>query len=361
MPAFPYQPSLDGVRAVAVLAVMAYHAKVPWVAGGYLGVDVFFVLSGYLITSLLQEERTRDGAVSLSGFWVRRGLRLVPALALLAIVLLAGSFVLSNSNVSRVGTETVATLLYVSNWAQIIGFVSPLGYWGHSWSLAIEGQFYLLWPLVFVCLSRRRSPIAIMGLLIGGAGASAVLREHLLVEGETFLRVFHGSDTRMDALLAGCALGLVFRAGGQVPILTRSVRIGLSAASLAAAVVLSVLLVRPFWIAEVVSRSAAIFVTTLAVVLVVAETGFSPDGPLARALSARPLAAVGRISYGLYLWHWPVFLVLTSQSLGMGDPATTGARFAATFAVAIASWVLVEKPALRRKRSFARARSRQSK
>ena len=174
-----YLPSLDGLRAVAVMAVLIYHAEIGWLPGGYLGVEVFFVISGYLITSLLQAERHRAGSVNLRNFWTRRARRLLPALYLLLVAVSAWWLVFQRTEVAQIRGDVVAALTYVTNWWLVFSNQSYFAQAGrpspfrHLWSLAVEEQFYLVWPLLFVGGMRlfrgRRAPM--LGCILGGAAS----------------------------------------------------------------------------------------------------------------------------------------------------------------------------------------------
>jgi len=345
-----YQSALDGLRAVAILAVMAFHDSAPWATGGFLGVDVFFVLSGFLISTLLAEEHARSGRIRLQAFYLRRALRLLPALVALCAVLQLYSlnFVFAQQ-VAELRRETVATLLYVANWAQAFGAVDPLGFLGHAWSLAIEEQFYIVWPLVLGALLPALSRSAAIAAIIAGAAGSAVLRAALWHGPESAARVFHGSDTRAEALLIGCALALVLHQHHRD--FSAAWKETVRAAALAGVVALALLL-------HFASPEAAwmyrggFTLAALASAAILAELRISPAGWLAGALSLAPLVAIGRISYGLYLWHWPVDLVLAPQWTGLPPALLSLARLAATLSAATLSWLLVERPFLRWKQRW---------
>jgi peptidoglycan/LPS O-acetylase OafA/YrhL len=345
----PYQPAFDGVRAVAVLAVMAFHANLPWASGGFLGVDVFFVLSGYLITTLLVGEYAERGRIRLGHFWMRRALRLLPALLVVVLFNWWWSWnSLVPDSASTVRREAMVTLLYVANWAQIAGWLNPMGALGHTWSLAIEEQFYILWPLVLSFLLGTLSRTGTMFAVGGFAIASLFLRAALYDGHETASRVMHGSDTRAETLLIGCLLALLlrFRALELPPRPAFA-----SALAVPAALSLAWFFGNVTLHTEWLPRGGLTLVALSAAVLLLGLE-LSRESPLARALSWRPLVAVGRISYGLYLWHWPVFLVLLPKDLDAPTAWETILRFAATFAAATVSWFAIERPALALKRRW---------
>src|SRR4051812_364234 len=212
-----YVPGLDGLRGIAVIAVLLFHGGVTWATGGFLGVDMFFVLSGFLITSLLLEERWRTGTIGLSHFWSRRGRRLLPALlALLAAMAAYATWVPMDSPLPSLRRDVLATLAYVSNWHFILDGGSyfarnaPPSPLRHTWSLAIEEQFYLLWPLIFIAVARGRARLAKLGTFIGvGIAASIAAMLLLYHPGTDASRVYYGTDTRVHVILIGCGLAVL--------------------------------------------------------------------------------------------------------------------------------------------------------
>jgi len=356
------------VRAFAILGVMAYHLGFGWASGGYLGVDLFFVLSGFLITSLLLEEHCVSGAIRLGAFWGRRARRLLPALFLLLMAV--ALYAVVNGRFSSPGAggaaidlgglrgDALATLLYVANWHAIFSHQSYFAQFStpsplqHTWSLAIEEQFYLVWPLVVVGLLRwspKRWRKAGVMLCVLGAVASAVAMAVLYHPGGDPSRVYYGTDTRAFDLLAGATVAFL-TAGRMQP--QARVRSWLHAASLPAAMVLMV-----FWVlagtqSEIPKSGmfmGGFLVCALLAAIVIADVRQLHQGPLARLLSVRPLRWIGMISYGLYLWHWPIYVYLNQARTGLSGAALDVARMACTFAVATASYYLLEMPIRRGK------------
>ena len=353
---------LDGLRALAVLGVVAYHLHLRVLAGGYLGVDLFFVLSGFLITSLLVEERIVTGGLSFAAFWARRARRLLPALfvVLAAVALfvavtshfrLAGFAVL---NTSTLRGDSLATLLYVSNWHLIatnqgyfnhFGFPSPLE---HTWSLAIEEQFYVAFPFLaagLLALRRRaRWRTLASGLLLVGAAASLLEMALLYRRGVDPTRVYFGTDTRAFDLLIGAALG--FAVAGRDRLGERASR-ALAIAAWPAGAVLA-----GFWVLSgdalempkpYMYRGGFALCALLAAVMIAAVVE-RPESAVARALSLRPLVAVGVVSYGIYLWHWPVIVLINPLVTGQGRWVTDVIRLALLAVLTVASYRLVERP-----------------
>jgi peptidoglycan/LPS O-acetylase OafA/YrhL len=353
---FPYHPALDGVRALAVAAVLMFHGGVTGLGGGFLGVDAFFVLSGFLITSLLLGEHRDAGRIGLLAFWARRARRLLPALlVVLGTVVLVSRWLLPPEEMPALRTDAFAAIGYVSNWRMMnrgggyfaeTAAPSPLQ---HTWSLGIEEQFYLLWPLLVVALLMlagrfgRRALLAACGL---GAVGSA-LASGLLFDPADADRDYYGTDTRAVALLTGAALAVALaRAGCAAG--RRGTRRVLGGLAFIGAGVTGWLWVKADGGDPWLYRGGFV-VAALAVAAVIAHAVVSPRSPTARLLAVAPLVWLGRISYGVYLWHWPLYEWLNAEHTGLAGAGLLALRVAATLAVAAASYVLVERP-LRRAR-----------
>ncbi|WP_166376004.1 acyltransferase family protein [Aeromicrobium phragmitis] len=339
--------SLDGLRAVAVLLVIGYHAAPQWLPGGFVGVDVFFVLSGFLITALLLRELQRDGRVGLRAFWIRRLRRLAPALVSMVGVIAALTLVVGHETAAGLRRQAFGALTWTSNWVQIHegwsyadeGLPPVLN---HLWSLAIEEQFYLAWPLVFVVLmtlgGRRATRVASVVLVAVSAALFAIW---YLTADPT--RAYLGLDSHAFGLLLGAALAL-----GRSPHLLRdeattpargSAR--LSAWGACGLVALGLYAAFVAWDSPVtyVGGLVAANVAAAAVVLAAAN----PTG-LARALAVAPLRWLGERSYGLYLWHWPLIVIATRLTPAEHvQLAAWGAVLAAVLAAA-ASYRFLELP-----------------
>jgi peptidoglycan/LPS O-acetylase OafA/YrhL len=355
-------PALNGLRALAVIGVVAYHLQFGWASGGYLGVDLFFVLSGFLITSLLLEERVGTGRLNLAAFWARRAKRLLPALFL---VLLALALYLvvnaawggpgANGLVDLPGLrgDALATLLYVGNWHAIFAGQSYFAQFStpsplqHTWSLAIEEQFYLVWPLVLLLILRgarrawRRVGVAVA---IVGTAVSAGLMALLFHPGTDPSRVYYGTDTRLFDLMAGVTVAFLVAARPQPG---PAARRALHVAGPAAAVALGV-----FWVIAGTAKGeprnwmfeGGFLLCAVLAALVVADARLLARGPFARALSLPPLHFLGTISYGIYLWHWPILVYVTRARTGLSTAPLDIVRVAATLVLATASYYLVERP-----------------
>jgi peptidoglycan/LPS O-acetylase OafA/YrhL len=350
-------PALDGIRAVAVGLVLAEHGGIPGVPGGFLGVDVFFVLSGFLITSLLLDEHRNTGRIGVAGFWIRRARRLLPALIVMVLAVVAARELFSPESTATLRDDAVASFFWVSNWAFVAQRTdyfaqgtppSPLQ---HTWSLGVEEQYYILWPLLLIAVAAlfwARLRLAIFVLATVGVVASAVAAIVLTTDA-SLNRIYFGADTRAQALLVGAAAAAllvrdwsVLNDGGTL-IRTRWGHVVarilpfIGLAVLAAAAHYATGEIRDF-------RSGLLIVVALAAVLVVAPVALDQGGPVARVLALRPLVWLGAISYGVYLWHWPIFLALNGERTGWSGWPLFAIRCAATVGVATTSWWLLEQP-----------------
>jgi peptidoglycan/LPS O-acetylase OafA/YrhL len=348
--AFGYLPGIDGLRAIAVMAVILYHVESSKLSGGFLGVEVFFVISGYLITSLLLSEKDRSGGVSLRDFWRRRARRLLPALYALLVAVVVMSATIAPDTWSRLPGDLLAALGYYSNWWQIFHHDSYFVAAGrpslvqHLWSLAVEEQFYLVWPLVFALVGRRlRRPVLAVAA-VGVGVASAIWMAVLWSPAVDASRVYLGTDTRLSGLMLGIALAAIwpahrFRAEHAAP----RAGLALDAFGLAGAAVLAWALLRVNEFDPFVYRGGFL-VVDLATVAVIA-VAVHPSARLGKVLGAGALVWIGRRSYGLYLWHWPVFQVTRPDlDVPIHGWALMALRLAITFALAELSYRFVEAP-----------------
>ncbi len=358
----PYLAGLDGLRALAVIAVVLYHAGVDFVPAGFLGVEIFFVISGYLITSLLLSEHAATSAVSLRRFWMRRARRLLPALFLLVAAVLTYFAIFLPGEVAMVRGDALAAVAYVSNWAFIlrdtpyfeqVGRPSPLL---HLWSLAIEEQFYVVWPPLFVGLMALRGRALLFGAIVAGIVGSSVLMAVLYEPFADVSRVYYGTDTRAAGLLFGAALAVVWRAGalpaprGRVVAwlfyasgLARLLRLSLDIAGLAALAGLAYIVVTFNSFQPALYLGGFALVSALTVIVIAAAV--APGGRLGRVLGVAPLRAVGLRSYSIYLWHWPIFIVTRPGiDVSMGEIELLAFRLALTLLLAELSYRFVEMP-----------------
>jgi peptidoglycan/LPS O-acetylase OafA/YrhL len=356
-----YLPALDGVRGVAILAVMAYHLRYSWASGGFLGVDLFFVLSGFLITSLLVESRVGSDHMNLRGFWGARARRLLPALlVMLAVLSIWVALEPGSTDLPQLRGDALAAIFYFSNWHLLAAHqsyftqfesVSPLQ---HTWSLAIEEQFYLVWPFVIAGLFAWRRSVTrtgkeawrVTGLWVTVAGTilSAAWMAYLAHEGAGINRMYYGTDTRAFDLLAGATAALLASARPQPEARTRRL---LHAASPVCCLILAVFFVLggdPGGDARTFMFEGGFFVCAVAAAVLVSDVRQFQAGPIGRAISLRPLRWIGKISYGLYIWHWPVIVELDSARTGLSGLELAAFQVGVTFGISTFSFYLIERP-----------------
>jgi peptidoglycan/LPS O-acetylase OafA/YrhL len=377
----PYLPGLDGLRAVAVIAVLLYHAGLAWLPGGFLGVEVFFVISGYLITSLLLAEWRVYGRIDVKEFWLRRARRLLPALFLLLLAVLAYSAVFLPGELAGLRADALAASTYVTNWYLIfvnepyfeaVGRPSLLR---HLWSLAIEEQFYVLWPLILTAGLLFWRKWRLLGAILAGAAASALLMGLLYEPGADPSRIYYGTDTRAAGLLIGASLAFLW-APGLIPgfpaehVKTHEVRKQERRRDRQDRLQRGRLRHRVGWIAPLVVDLAGLaalgalawfylgvgeahpllyrggitavgLVTGLLILALV-----HPHARLSGALlSWRPLRWIGIRSYGIYLWHWPVYMVTRPDlDISLNGLPLLALRLSLTVGIAALSFRYVETP-----------------
>lgn len=342
------RPALDGLRAVSILAVLILHLnsiyQFPFVVlqGGFLGVDMFFVISGFLITSLLIEENTAHGNISLRAFYMRRALRLLPAvfaaiIFTLFIAFLTGSF----TAVGVTPIRLASTLFYFNNWLQALVNDTPW-FLTHFWSLSIEEQFYLIWPLALIALLRRQRRAALW-IVVCAITLSWLLKAGLYWSGASWQRLYHGSDTRADALLVGCLLSLLIYWRALPAIIVRHNRL----LGRCAWLVFGALLIGADFRGPLAYFGGFTFAAIMCA-LILLRALIAP----AAILNSRSLLWIGKRSYGLYVWHWPVYLI---ASAAIPNVAVAPVSLIGTFCFAAISYRYIEKPFLdlKRRRSTA--------
>lgn len=345
-----YMPGLDGVRALAVAVVLGYHLDVPFLSGGLLGVGMFFTLSGFLITFVLLRTWDQKGHLDLTTFWLRRARRLLPAVILVLLTVLAATALVAPGDLGARFGESVAAMFYVSNWTTIASntsyfdaFAGP-GPLDHLWSLAVEEQFYLIWPLLLLALltwlRRRINRVALVTL--GLAAASFVLMVVVVDPGFDNTRAYEGTDTRAGGLLLGAALAMVWRPDRLKTSIVASARTlidGIGVASLAVLVWL-VVATDPFSLSL---YRGGLLLLSIATALLVA-VAVHPASRLGVAMGSAPLVWIGERSYGIYLWHLPV-IAFTPDTVLPDAPVVLGViQVALSVGLAALSWTVVEDP-----------------
>ena len=338
-----YRPALDGIRALAVGGVVVYHLGASWLPGGFLGVDMFFVLSGFLITGILLREIAANDRINFADFYARRARRLLPALYVLILAVCAWAlFIAAPDIIGDLRGAALAALFYVANWFFIVtgqsyfdlsAGPSPLE---HTWSLAIEEQYYLVWPLLLLFLVRKARPYVLtfitVVLIIGSVALMAITYD----DGDPSIAYF-GTFTRIHELLIGSLLAMLVHRGltmGQRGRWTAWVALGLIALAM-----LTVSDTGGFYY----RGGSLLFSIVVAWLLLAIGTG-KPGGSATTFLSLPPLVWVGLISYGIYLWHWPLILWLNPISTGITGVPLALLRLGLTFGVATASYYLLERP-----------------
>jgi peptidoglycan/LPS O-acetylase OafA/YrhL len=357
---------LNGLRAVAILGVLLYHLSSPWMVGGFLGVDVFFVISGFLITALLLTELQDKGRIDLARFYLRRARRLLPALFTVLVATALWAVLFRPDLAYGLRKDTIAAAGYVSNWWFILEnrsyfeVMAQPQLLGHLWSLAIEEQFYLLWPVALLLLMRTGGPRRLGLVALGGAVVSTALMAVLAVLGDEPLphdpsRLYFGTDTHSFGLLIGAALAVVWT--GHRP--EQSVRWQRWLFNLVGAGSLSVVVWSFIHVSEFSERlyrgGFLLFCVTVALLIAAAVY---PGTVVERLMSLRPLQWIGDRSYGLYLWHWPVFLLLRPRvDIPLSGLPNAAVRLSITFLLASLTYRWIEQP-FRRGRVLAQLRER---
>jgi peptidoglycan/LPS O-acetylase OafA/YrhL len=352
-----YQPGLDGLRAIAVLGVVLYHADFDWMNGGFLGVDVFFVLSGFLITSIILEEFQRSGRIDFRRFYLRRARRLLPALFVMLFVVGVLTLFVYRDSARAFANDATSALFYVTNWWYIFAEQSYFEFTGrppllrHLWSLAVEEQFYLIWPVVVYLLLRRGNRSRVRWVAIGLAIASTLWMAYLSVrlqmpEYNDPSRIYFGTDSHIMGLLVGAALATVWRPGALSPNISPAARVTIMAIGLTS-------LLTTLWFMLFVGQftpwlyqGGFLVLAIIVAALIAAAT--HPAVPLGRWLGTQPFRYLGQRSYGIYLWHWPIFMMTRPQlDTPLDGLSNLTLRLTLTLAVAEASYRFIEMPVRR--------------
>lgn len=331
-----HRPALDGLRGISIILVLILHVNllypfpVTLLKGGFLGVDMFFVISGFLITSLLVEESERTGGISLRQFYLRRALRLAPALVAVLVFTLLLASIVGFAPLGLSPLRLASTVAYFTNWIRAFETLNQAWFLIHFWSLSIEEQFYLIWPVALILLLKCKRRTAIL-IVVGGIAVSWLLKGVLYASGASTMRIYHGSDTRADALLIGCLLSLALH-WGYIPWMLRR-----PVFSRASWILFTISVV-------FVSRDDAILyfggytLLSLAAAIIILRSLFTPALVLTHPL----LLWIGKRSYGLYIWHWPVYQIAKYFPAAYVVPIGV----VGTFVAAAFSYRYIERPFL---------------
>lgn len=347
-----YMPGVDGLRALAVFAVIAYHLGYNWASGGLLGVNLFFVLSGYLITNNLFIQWNAHGKISLKQFWLRRAKRLLPALFLMITTIAIAMAIINPAGVKFYKGEIPAVLFYVENWYLIFrevsyfesfGPVSPLG---HLWSLAIEEQFYILWPLILTLLLKlfkKQNSIIYATLMLAVISATAMAV--LYLPGADPSRVYYGTDTRAFALLIGSATAMIFPRSKMSEHIGLTKKASLNIAGMLSLISIITIMVKTNQYQPSMYRGGLFAFSILAAFLVVFVA--HPATFAEKLMGITPLRLIGKWSYGIYLWHYPI-IVLTKPVINTRGPGTLLSllQIAISIILAALSYYILEEPVL---------------
>jgi peptidoglycan/LPS O-acetylase OafA/YrhL len=349
-----YVPALDGLRGVAISAVMIYHAKASFLQGGFLGVDIFFVLSGFLITSILVREFNNQQRIDLRNFYFRRVLRLAPALVFfLAIFASISMLILDRDKAQYNLIDTFIALFYFTNWAWAFNIhVRPPHFLAHTWSLSIEEQFYILWPMLLIALlrfTRSRKHVVFVITLLGFS--SWLMRIYLAVSGSSVSRLYNGLDTRADDLLVGCLLGVILSSNlinaYYWHLLEKVLKF---LAPLCAISLVSFCIFTPSY-QNMHMYYWGFFVVAMITAIIILDIFVSSKSVIKQILSIKPLVWIGSISYGLYLWHYPIDTAMRLWGFRGIEILIVGSCF--TFLVASTSYYFLERPFLKLKNKLA--------
>ncbi|MDA1644594.1 MULTISPECIES: acyltransferase family protein [unclassified Bacillus cereus group] len=345
-----YMVGLDSLRGLAILGVILYHINFNWMPGGFLGVTVFFVLSGYLITDILAMEWKRNKRIDLKKFWLSRARRLLPGMLVMIVITLAWITIFHSSLLEKMRGDSLAALFYVSNWWYIyhklsyfdnFNQISPLN---HFWSLAVEEQFYVVWPFIIsLGLYYIKKQFRMILLICLGAFASALAMAILYEPGVDPSRIYYGTDTRAFSLLIGAVLALVWPSNRLANKIIPKARFILDVVGGIALIIILVM----FWKTNQYDPflyKGGMVLLSIATALLVANLAH-PASRIAQFLRFRPLRWVGVRSYGIYLWHYPI-LTLTTPKVNAGDFSIIRAilQFLLIILIAQISWKFIEKP-----------------
>ena len=351
-----YLPSIDSLRALAVLAVIIYHVDVNYLPGGFLGVDLFFVLSGYLISSLIIKEYRKTGSLNLYNFYIRRARRLLPAVYFMITIGLVVMVLFNEVLLRKSHLDAIFGYIYSSNWWYIFHKLDYFDSFGaqspfkHLWSLAIEEQFYMIFPLLFLLINRKKKSkdgtyklnknflYVVLGLIL-----VSLIAHILLFDINNISRIYFGTDTRAFSLLIGVVGAILYPMEKLHAKVTPQQNIMYSVVSLVSIATLITVMIYTSEYNTWLYRGGFLLVAILGLIVIISSG--KQHTLMSRLLSFKPVVFIGKISYSLYLWHFPV-LVLTTPVSEIGNPNIIFVilRVILTFALATASYVFVETP-----------------
>ena len=345
-----YIPGLDGLRALSVLAVIAYHLNLTWVPGGLLGVGIFFVLSGYLITDQIVTQWKRNGRLDLKDFWIRRARRLLPAMFVMLALVAAWLLIFDRSRLTSLHGDFISSALYFNNWWLIFHNVSyfdsfgPPSPIGHLWSLAIEEQFYLIWPLALLVglrIAPQRGKLIL--LILSGTTVSALAMALLFEPGMDPSRVYYGTDTRIFALLIGAALAIAWPSHKNTKAISRGARNILDLTGTIGLLSIILMIWRTNDQGSFLYYGGLLLLSVLSAMVIAVLA--HPESRLTKLMGCRPLRWIGVRSYSLYIWHYPV-IILTNPTIDTGEPNSLRIilQLGASFVLAALSFKYIEEP-----------------
>ncbi|MGO8872162.1 MAG: acyltransferase family protein [Acidimicrobiales bacterium] len=354
------RPCLTGVRALGIAGVLIYHANWRALPGSWAMLQMFFVLSGFLITAMLSAEGRRNGRISLKAFYSRRAVRLLPPLVLtIALMAIYASLVYVVDASQRIWGDSAAAMFYYADYRSAFGHEPFFGFLAQCWSLSVEEQYYIIWSILMVAAVAAGRRRLAYGFAIAGIVASAADRMYLILRAPhfdtaVFDRIYYAFDTRADALFLGCLLGLLASDGYLNGWSQRTKKVTALAACASTVFFAWILVEAPLFREGLVVWQLP--ATTVACAIVFVYFVVCPAGLGSRAVGIGVLVFIGDLSYTIYLVHFPVYIAVTSSTTGWFSWPIELARLAIIFAIAIASWFLIERPLLRwRQRSAARS------
>ncbi|HDR7437139.1 TPA: acetyltransferase [Bacillus anthracis] len=345
-----YMVGLDSLRGLAILGVVLYHVNYKWIPGGFLGVTVFFVLSGYLITDLLATEWEKYKRIDLKNFWIRRARRLLPGMFVMLIIVFAWVTLFHNALLGKMRGDSLAALFYFSNWWYIYHKLSYFDNFGqpnplnHFWSLAVEEQFYVVWPFILSLgfyYIKKRSRMTLFIFL--GAIASAIAMAVLYEPGNDPSRVYYGTDTRAFSLLIGAVLALLWPSNRLSNKIVPPARFVLDVVGGIALIIILIMFWETNQYDSFLYRGGILFLSVVTALLVANLA--HPTSRISILLRFKPLRWIGIRSYGIYLWHYPI-ITLTSSQASTEGPHLTKAIFQVFLILLMAhlSWRFIENP-----------------